>query len=145
VKKISFFLLTAVKYFVLQTLGETFLIVILLYMGLQYSDMFVGNEPLWEVAIGILGYHAFFKALLYGWIYIPVFVAIVAFKNYTREFYYSVINYTLSLLLPLAILFLRDLTVKEMSSVFIATLLTSIIIMMLARLLEKPSSILPRD
>ena len=112
----------------LQTLLETALIVVLMYMGISYSEIIVDGEPLWEAIIGILGYHAIFKSIMYSWIYLLIFVTVAFIVNPNKQVIFCFINGVLSLLLPLVILFLRGLTILEMANVFIATLLASAII-----------------
>lgn len=129
-------LLNGIRYFVIQSLGETFFIIVLMYLGLPYSEMLVGGEPLWEIIIGILGYNAFFKLLIFGWIYLLLFVGISAYKKDKSQFFFSLVNGLLSLLLPLAILFLRHLDLKEMANILIATVLTSALIIATVKIRE---------
>ena len=132
-KKFYKYLLNGIKYFAMQSIGETIFIIILMYFGLPYSGMLVGGEPLWEVIIGILGYHAFFKLLIYGWVYLPLFVGINFYKGFHSELQFSIVNAVLSLLLPVLILFLRHLSIHEMENIFIATFITSGLIILFAR------------
>lgn len=111
-----------------QTLLETALIVVLMHMGISYSEIIVGGEPLWEIIIGILGYHAMYKSIIYSWIYLLIFVTVGFIVKPNKQVIFCFVNGVLSLLLPLVILFLRGLTVLEMANVFIATLLASAII-----------------
>jgi len=135
-KPVLKYFLNGLKYFVLQTLLETALIVVLMYMGLSYSEMIVGGEPLWEIIIGILGYHAMFKSMIYSWIYLLLFITVGFIVKPKNQVTFSFINGVLSLLLPLVILFLRGLTVLEMANVFIATLLASAIIIGAVKIME---------
>jgi hypothetical protein len=75
-KSVLKYFLNGLKYFMLQTLLETALIVVLMYMGISYSEIIVGGEPLCEIIIGILGYHAMFKSIMYSWIYLLIFVTV---------------------------------------------------------------------
>jgi hypothetical protein len=127
-KSVLKYFLNGLKYFMLQTLLETALIVVLMYMGISYSEIIVDGEPLWEAIIGILGYHAIFKSIMYSWIYLLIFVTVAFIVNPNKQVIFCFINGVLSLLLPLVILFLRGLTILEMANVFIATLLASAII-----------------
>lgn len=127
-KQLFKYIVNGLKYFILQTLLETALIIILMYFGLPYSGILVGSEPLWEIIIAVLGYHAMFKSLTYSWIYLLLFIVINFYTKSEKQIIYSFINAVLSLLLPLSILILRGLTFTEMASVFIATLLASTII-----------------
>jgi len=135
-KPVLKYFLNGLKYFVLQTLLETALIVVLMYMGFSYSEMIVGGEPLWEIIIGILGYHAMFKSMIYSWIYLLLFITVGFIVKPKNQVTFSFINGVLSLLLPLMILFLRGLTVLEMANVFIATLLASAIIIGAVKIME---------
>ena len=127
-KSVLKYFLNGLKYFMLQTLLETALIVVLMYMGISYSEIIVDGEPLWEAIIGILGYHAMFKSNMYFWIYLLIFVTVAFIVKPNKQIIFCFINGVLSLLLPLVILFLRGLTILEMANVFIATLLASAII-----------------
>jgi len=46
-KSVLKYFLNGLKYFMLQTLLETALIVVLMYMGISYSEIIVDGEPLW--------------------------------------------------------------------------------------------------
>lgn len=127
-KQLFKYIVNGLKYFILQTLLETALIIILMYFGLPYSGISVGSEPLWEIIITVLGYHAMFKSLIYSWIYLLLFIVINFYIKSEKQIIYSFINGGLSLLLPLSILILRGLTFTEMTSIFIAALLASTII-----------------
>jgi hypothetical protein len=127
-KSVLKYFLNGLMYFMLQTLLETALIVVLMYMGISYSEIIVGGEPLCEIIIGILGYHAMFKSIMYSWIYLLIFVTVAFIVKPNKQVIFCYMNGVLSLLLPIVILLLRGLTVLEMANVFIATLLASAII-----------------
>lgn len=128
------YLLKALKYFIIQTLSEVILICILIYLGLPYSGIILGNEHLYEIIIGVLGYHALFKSLIYSWFYFILFVLISFLIKCKKEMEFGIINAFLSLLLPFVILLIRHLLFSEMANAFISTIAASVLIILIISL-----------
>lgn len=127
--KLLRYFLDGCKYFLIQTLLEIIFIVGLMYLGFSYSGLEVGREHFYEVLVGVLGYHGLFKLIIYLIPYLLFFIGICYLGKYQNHKYFSRINALLSIILPIAIKILKDLTFKEMSSVFIATFLSLLIIL----------------
>ncbi len=136
------YLLNGVKYFAIQLLIETFIVVILTYLGLPYSGMAIGSEPLWKVIIGTFGFYTFGKLVIFSWIYLPFFVGISAYKKYQSQLAFSVLNGLLYILLPLfflcflLVVYNRDLNFIDMLNPIIATILTSALIIITVKIME---------
>lgn len=133
-KRVLTYILVGCKYFVLQTFLEVVFILFLMYLGFSYSNMQVGNEQFYENVLGILWFHGFFKAIIFGIPFLVLFTSICLIGNFKSKIRYSLVNLILSLSLPITIKFLRDLTFVEMGSVFIATILASLVIILAPRL-----------
>jgi hypothetical protein len=97
-------------------------------MGFSYSGMVVGGEYFYEVLISVLGYHGLFKLMIYGIPYLFLFVIINFILKNDSQKIFVLINTILSFLLPTIILFIRNLTLSEMKSVFISTIFSSLLI-----------------
>ncbi len=85
------------KYFILQTLMEVIIIIVLLYLGIPYFEMKVGNESFYKMVIGVLGYYALIKCIYYGWIYLIAFTGIGFIWRLKTRFAYSLLNAILSI------------------------------------------------
>lgn len=133
-------ILIGLKYFIFQTLLETMCIITLMYLGLKYSFLEVGGEEWWEVIIGVLGYHALFKSIIYILPYLVLFILAGYILRPKKRIIYGIINFVLSIALPIIILILRELTIEEMLSVFIGTLLSSILIILFDWKSKKPAA-----
>lgn len=89
--------LQGLKYFILQTLIEVSIIIMLLYLGLPYFEMNVGNEGFYQIVIGVLGYYALIKCIYYSWIYLIAFTGISFIGKLKTRFAYSLLNAILSI------------------------------------------------
>lgn len=136
------YLLNGVKYFVIQLLIETFIVVIITYLGLPYSGLIVGGSSLWSVIIGTFGFYTFYKAIFFSWLYLPLFAGISAYKKYQSHFGFSILNGALCMLFPFLVLCFRwmvydhDLYLIDELNPLIAPILTSALIIVVVKVIE---------
>jgi hypothetical protein len=136
------YLLIGVKYFAIQLLIETFVVVILTYLGLPYSGLIVGGSSLGEVIIGTFGFYTFYKAIFFSWLYLPLFASISAYKKYQNQFAFSILNGVLCLPFPLLVLCFQwmvydhDLDLINKLNLLIAPILTSALIIVIVKMIE---------
>lgn len=90
------YFITAIKLFFLQTILEVVLIIILLYFGIPFFEMNVGNEHFYEIIIGVLGFYALTKCIYYGLIYLIAFIFFSYVFKIENKFRYSILNGILS-------------------------------------------------
>ena len=89
--------LQGLKYFVLETLIEVSIIIALLYLGIPYFDMNVGNEHFYQIVIGVFGYYAIIKCIYYSWFYFMAFTAVGFIGKLKTQLGYSLLNAILSI------------------------------------------------
>src|ERR1700682_6772029 len=89
--------LQGLKYFVLETLIEVSIIIALLYLGIPYFDMNVGNEHFYQIVIGVFGYYAIIKCIYYSWFYFIAFTAVGCIGKLKTQLGYSLLNAILSI------------------------------------------------
>jgi hypothetical protein len=124
------YFISGCKYFLVQTILEIAFIVGLMYLGFSYSGLEVGNEYFYEVIIGVLGYHGFFKLLIYLVPFLLLFVVTCYLGKFKSPRHFSRVNAVLSLAIPFVVTFLKQLSFKEMSTVLIATAISALIILL---------------
>lgn len=138
--KILKYLLIAIIHFIFQSLGEAFFIVILMYFGLPYSEMLVGEESLWEVVIAVLGFYVFSKCLYYGWLYLLVFVVVSIYRKYESKISLSILNGVLSISLFIILMaYFYEGSLEAASNILnplIATVLSSMLILIISKLID---------
>lgn len=100
----------------------------LLYLGISYFEINVGNEYFYEIVIGVLGYFALYKVVFFSWIYLILFIGISKFKKIETKIDFSILNFALSVIYMLIFL-INGKDIKPILNPFIATILTSFIIL----------------
>lgn len=135
--KLQFIVLQGLKYFILQTILEVNLIILLLYLGMSYFDMKIGSEHFFEIVEGVLGYYAFTKCIYYIWIYIIAFSSIVFIGKLKTNFSYSIVNAILSLFYIMLFL-INGRLFKWILNPLMASLISSLFIILVFR--NKPIS-----
>ena len=114
------------KFFIIQTILEIIFIVGLMYLGFSYGSTEVGGKYMYEVIIAVSFYQGLFKIILGLIPYQLLFTAICYLMKYQEKKYFSRINAILSIAFLIVIKLLKN---KEMSSVFIATFFSALLIL----------------
>jgi hypothetical protein len=134
-KKFVKYLIIGMKYFLFQTLLEVCVIVLLLYLGIPFFEMNVGNEHFYEIVIGVLGFYALLKCIYYSWIYLSCFIGISIYRNYETPFAFSIVNAVLSIIYILIFL-INGRPFSWVLNQLIATVVSSILIVVIVKLFK---------
>lgn len=134
-------LLTALKYLLIQGLFEILLIVLFEYAGIKVLTDFSKANLLIENIQGI-SWEISMKTIMFSLVYIPLFMAASALlikSEVNRSFLYGIINGTLSILLSIVfLLLLRKADFSDVSNLLFATLLSSVLILVIVKIRNNP-------
>jgi len=134
-------LLTALKYLLIQGLFEILLIVLFEYTGIKVLTDFSKANLLIENIQGI-SWEISMKTIMFSLVYIPLFMAASALlikSEVNRSFLYGIINGTLSILLSIVfLLLLRKADFSDVSNLLFATLLSSVLILVIVKIRNNP-------
>lgn len=132
-------LLTALKYLLIQGLFEIAIIVFFEYVGIKVLTDFSKNNLLIENIQGV-AWEISMKTVMFSFAYIPLFIAASALlrkKGAKDIFLYGIINGVISILLSIVfLLFLRQATLSDVSNLLIATLLSSVLILVTIKIVS---------
>ena len=134
------YLLNGLKYLVVQGIAEIGIVLVMVYLGINFEAMvYASTTGLFIENVQGVAWNIGMKTAVYGLFYVPLFAgisALLTWMNITDNLRYSVVNLFLSVLLFAVNSSLRDADHSEVSNLFIATILASVIIIMTVRMRE---------